>query len=308
MPGAFAHLTLVAIAKEPAALEASGVSSDTIVALLDYSKYCELGAVSPDYPYLAVTHPAQKAWADAMHYTRTREVISAGIARVRTLRGEPARKCLAWLLGYAAHVTTDMTIHPVVEKKVGPYHGHELEHRICEMHQDAYIFRRLDVGGIEMAEYLDDGIGACSSSLDSNRLDEDVATLWKQVLQDVHAGLSAPLPDPDAWHRGFRRGVDKFAESGKYLFPLARHVAQGYGLVYPLQSEIDRQYIEDLDVPGGARMHYDAIFERAVANVRAQWALISAEAAGGPRYALGGGTWNLDTGRDGDAYVFWEVA
>jgi hypothetical protein len=308
MPGAFSHLTLVAIAKEPAALETSGLSEQAIIALLDFAKYSELGAVSPDYPYLAVTHPAQKAWADALHYTRTREVISAAIARVRTLRGDSARKCLAWLLGYAAHVTTDMTIHPVVEKKVGPYHGHELEHRICEMHQDAYIFQRLDVGGIEMAEYLDHGIGACSSPSGDDRLDEDVATLWKQVLGEVYSGTAAPPPDPDAWHRGFRRGVDKFAESGKYLFPLARHVAQGYGLVYPLQGEVDRQYIDDLAIPGGGRMSYDAIFDRAVANVRAQWALISAEVAGGPRYAVAGGTWNLDTGRDGDRYVFWEVA
>ena len=31
------------------------------------------------------------------------------------------QKGLAWLLGYCAHVATDVTIHPVVEMKVGPY-------------------------------------------------------------------------------------------------------------------------------------------------------------------------------------------
>ncbi|WP_243336845.1 zinc dependent phospholipase C family protein [Anaeromyxobacter soli] len=308
MPGAYAHLTLVAIAREPAELEAAGVSEQAIVALLDFAKYCELGAVSPDYPYLAITHPAQKEWADAMHYVRTREVISSGITRLRTMQGDAARKCLAWLLGYAAHVTTDMTIHPVVEKKVGPYRGNELQHRICEMHQDAYIFQRLELGGIEFAEYLDHGIAACSSPSDHDRLDGDVATLWTQVLGEVYAGTPMPQPDPDAWHRGFRRGVDKFAESGRYLFPLARHVAQGHGLVYPLKHEIDRQFIDDLLTPSGARLPYDLIFDRAVANVRAQWALIAAELAGGPLYASAGGTWNLDTGRDGDRYVFWEVA
>lgn len=60
MPGAYAHLTLVAIASEPDELEAAGVPKDAIMALLDFAKYCELGAVSPDYPYLAMTHPGQK--------------------------------------------------------------------------------------------------------------------------------------------------------------------------------------------------------------------------------------------------------
>jgi hypothetical protein len=308
MPGAYAHLTLVAIAKEPSALEAAGVTEQAITALLDHPKYVDLGAVSPDYPYLAVTHPSQKAWADAMHYVRTREVIASGISRVRALQGEPARKCLSWLLGYAAHVTTDMTIHPVVEKKVGPYHGHEREHRICEMHQDAYIFERLNLGGIQRAEYLDAGVAACSSASDDDRLDEDVAALWTGLLRDVYVGSSAPRPDPDAWHRGFRRAVDKIAESGRWLVPLARHVAQGLGLVYPLKDEINRQFITELATPSGARLSYDAIFDRAVQNVRAEWALIASELAGGERYAVAGGTWNLDTGRDGDRYVFWEVA
>jgi hypothetical protein len=125
VPGAYSHLTLVNLAKEPLALERAAVPAEVISALLDYSKYCELGAVSPDYPYLAMTHPGQKQWADYMHYTRVRSVISAGIAAVRHLQGEVQRKCVAWLMGYAAHVTTDMTIHPVVEAKVGTYQGHE---------------------------------------------------------------------------------------------------------------------------------------------------------------------------------------
>lgn len=308
MPGAYAHLTLVAIAREPSALEAAGVPAEVITALLDHAKYVDLGAVSPDYPYLALTHPSQKAWADAMHYVRTREVIASGISRVRALRGELGRKCLAWLLGYAAHVTMDMTVHPVIELKVGPYHGHEREHRICEMHQDAYVFDRLNVGGIQRAEYLPAGISACSSASDEHRLDEDVAALWTGVLTDVYVDSSAPRPDPDAWHRGFRLAVDKIAESGGWLIPLARHVAQGFGLVYPLQDEVDSHFISDLATPTGARMKYDAIFDRAVENVRAQWALIGTALAGGEQYAVAGGTWNLDTGRDGGRYVFWEAA
>jgi len=45
---------------------------------LQYSKFCGLGSVSPDYPYLALGDGGAKRWADIMHYTRTGEVIHAG--------------------------------------------------------------------------------------------------------------------------------------------------------------------------------------------------------------------------------------
>ena len=49
MPGAYAHITLVNEAKRPQYLEQKGVPAGAIAALLDYFKFCELGAVSPDY-------------------------------------------------------------------------------------------------------------------------------------------------------------------------------------------------------------------------------------------------------------------
>ena len=49
MPGAYAHITLVSMLREPARLEANPSFPVTAIpALLDYFKYCELGAVSPD--------------------------------------------------------------------------------------------------------------------------------------------------------------------------------------------------------------------------------------------------------------------
>ncbi len=68
MPGAYAHMTLVNVRKEPQSLEAiPGFPADAISAVLDYFKFCELGAVSPDYPYLAIGDPGAARWADAMH-------------------------------------------------------------------------------------------------------------------------------------------------------------------------------------------------------------------------------------------------
>ena len=47
MPGAYAHITHVNLIREPARLESRGFPSEAIVSLLDYFRFCELGAVSP---------------------------------------------------------------------------------------------------------------------------------------------------------------------------------------------------------------------------------------------------------------------
>jgi hypothetical protein len=175
------------------------------------------------------------------------------------------------------------------------------------MHQDAYIFQRLDLGGIEYAEYLDHGISSCSLAGDKGKLDADVGSLWTRVLRHVYPDAKAPLPNPDAWHSGFQGSVDKIAESGRRLFPLARHVAQGLGLMYPLRTEVDPQFIYGLATPSGIRMSYDEIFDKAVANVQDQWRTMAAALAGTAEFPSAE-AWNLDTGRDGDRYVYWEVA
>ena len=162
MPGAYAHITLVNLAREPARLEAGpGLPKPAALALGRWFKYCELGAVSPDYPYLALGAAGAAAWADRMHYQRTGDMIKAGIECVRALTGAPRDKALAWLFGYAAHVITDTTIHPVVELKVGPYAQNKKAHRECEMNQDAYIFQRLNIGGVGVADYLESSIEQC---------------------------------------------------------------------------------------------------------------------------------------------------
>ena len=87
MPGAYAHITLVNLNREPARLESRGFSSEAIVSLLDYFRFCELGAVSPDYPYLDITRPDSCHWADRMHYEKTGDMIKTGINLVRKLDG-----------------------------------------------------------------------------------------------------------------------------------------------------------------------------------------------------------------------------
>lgn len=305
MPGAYAHITLVNHYREPARLEGAGLHVDAITSVLDYFKFCELGSVSPDYPYLVLSNKKPAEWSDAMHYTNTGAVIQAGVQRVREMAGESKRKCLAWLLGYAAHVTTDVTIHPVVELKVGPYHGNEDAHRKCEMHQDAYIYRRLNLGDIGIGEHLDSGLRKCGVS---DELDDDVASLWIAMLNDVYAdGVRRNAPEPRVWHQWFCKVVDNIAEEGGRLLPFARHLAADAAVVYPAEKEIDMQYIKSLSVPGGV-LDYDDIFDKTVENVGVVWKWIAdAVFEGGQDYMIKLGNWNLDTGRDqgDDKLVFW---
>lgn len=305
MPGAYAHVTLVNMLKTPQRLEAiSGFPRNAIPNVLDWFKYCELGSVSPDYPYLAVGDSGATQWADTMHHVGTGEMIHAGIRRLRTMSGQERDKGLAWLLGYTAHVVTDVTIHPVVELKVGPYEQNKREHRICELNQDVHIFARLNLGGPGLSEHFDSGIGACGEP-DARRLDPAIATLWHGMMRDVYPHVvSANSPNPDKWHRFFKKVVDDIAEEGYNLVPFARHVAVGLGLTYPAKPEAE--FIDSLRVPTG-RMHYDHIFDKATQHVGEIWALVARGVISGDNACFDHiGNWDLDTGRDSAGkLVFW---
>ncbi|MEQ1488259.1 MAG: zinc dependent phospholipase C family protein [Methylotenera sp.] len=307
MPGAFAHITLVNELKEPRRLEAiAGFPVEAITAVLDFFKFCELGAVSPDYPYLTVGDGNAAVWADLMHYTKTGDMLKAGISAVSQLQGDNKRKAFAWLLGYAAHVATDVTIHPVVELKVGPYAQNKKDHRVCEMHQDAYIFQRLNLGQIGLSEHLDSGIWGCCQ-VNTDQLDAAVAQVWLQMLKEVHPdAFSSNLPDVNIWHQKFKKMVDKIAEEGDKLLPISRHIALDCGLTYPKLKQVQKQYIKSLKVPFGS-MDYDDIFDKAIGSVAQVWGLVAKGVfANDNAYQTQIGNWNLDTGKDeAGNYAFW---
>lgn len=311
MPGAFAHLTLVNLARETPRLAAvPGFPRKAIVILQRHLAFCDLGAVSPDYPYLAMSGSNAK-WADKMHYEGTGDIVQAGVKRLRTMNGLARDKGLAWLLGYTAHLTMDATVHPVIELKVGKYAQNKRQHRVCEMNQDSYIFGRFDLGGIELAEHLDSGITTCQHSSDPELLDESVSALWTDMLGEIHrdeAGRNPP--DPSLWHRSFKLLVDKIADNGSWLVPLSRHTIGDPGVFYPKRADVDMNFISDLLVPGDKRMHYDDIFNQALANVVERWKAVSqAVLDGTDAYVASMGNWDLDTGLDSEGQlVFWSVA
>ncbi|SCX89690.1 Zinc dependent phospholipase C [Nitrosospira sp. Nl5] len=306
MPGAYAHLTVVNLVREPVRLEKHGFIPQAIIPVLDYFRFCELGAVSPDYPYLDILHPDAAPWADRMHYEKTGDMIKTGIGLIKTLDGAQRQKAFSWLLGYASHLVTDATIHPVVELKVGEYQKNKDKHRVCEMHQDAHIFQRLNVGEIGLSEHLDSGIWGCCDKPDSGKLDPAVVNTWQSMLETCYSALYRTNPPIiDNWHGAFKAIVDK-AEEGNVLPPFARHVAANIGLAYPAVADLDTQYLENLATPLGA-MSYDEIFDRAMENVLGVWSLIaSAVFKNDTLYQTAIDNWNLDTGKNHNGtYVYW---
>jgi hypothetical protein len=318
--GSYAHITLVDQASEKRRLrKINGFPREAIDAANLQSKFLELGCISPDYPYLDITSGDSKKWADSMHYTHTCQPIYIGAELVRGLpKGKAKDKCLAWLMGYTAHVVTDMCIHPVVELKVGPYKGHETPHRRCEMHQDAYIFRRLGTGMPQTAEHIGSSILRCGTAEDPKALDRDVKGIWAEVLKKAYPDdFVGDPPDLDKWHRRCYTILEKLLLIPSRMVAFARHVCDGLGLYYPTPDELDQSYIRGLRVPSAPgqekHMDYDDIFDWTIGCVQQVWLDVT-------RYALGLGEfisfrneeWDLDTGRnklaEAEDLVFWRLA
>jgi hypothetical protein len=315
MAGTFAHITLVDSLCDPDKLDGISTLSKTVKhALTHCKKFCELGAVSPDHPYLAF----DEGWGNVMHYWRTADLIRQAIAYFsgRDLKQADSQKALAWLFGYVAHVVTDLTIHPVVFLKVGAYEGHETEHRKCEMHQDVYIFEKLQGQSITHAEYIvESGIQACWDTHNHHNLDPAIKGIWNHCLSlspasgiALRSGLVRPagIPDIDKWQRDFVTLIDKFAEEGGRFPRLLRGWGEHEAIFYP--EKADPQYIENLQTPEG-HMHYEQVFARAQENVKAAWAeLGQALESGSTSFKLANA--DLDTGKkdNADQWVYWGVA
>jgi hypothetical protein len=237
-------------------------------------------------------------------------MIASGIERVRSTKRADCDKLLSWLLGYCAHVVADVTIHPIVQAKVGVYAENQRQHRICEMNQDSHIYRRMNMGEIGETDYFAQTVAKCSNSDDITLLDRDIVTLWEGMLEDVHPELFiAHPPDILSWHREFVFMVAGFAADAVRLFPLAGVIAAKMGMAYPAYATVDRKFIEEQMVPSERLhyLHYDDIFDHAVGNIAAVWTIVEQAicedvSARLPMF----GDWNLDNGRDEyNMLVFW---
>jgi len=309
MPGPYAHLTVVNELKKNIMMKSAYVPScEAMSAILNFFAFCELGSVSPDYPNLAADDDNALVWADAMHYTRTGDMIRSGVKYIRSIANNDRYKALAWLLGYSAHVATDVTIHPVVQIKVGDYAQNKRQHRICEMHQDAFVFQRMNLGEIGESRHFSMAVSGCGAQGDQERLDDVIVQLWNAMLEEVHPDLYASHPpDIQGWHARFVSIAESGGRTDCALFPLASVIASRIGSGYPVFGEVDSQYVESLQIPMGYGMHYDDIFDRAIGNVGLVWRLIERGVCVDDLSCLSCiRAWDLDTGLDENGkYAFW---
>lgn len=306
MSGGYTHITLAQLAIEEARNRREGLlHGDAKRALGYWKKFCIVGAIAPDYPYLDVLDSNSSAWADAMHKGHAVVLLRDGVAKIRNMADDNMRqKCMAWLFGFASHVATDGTIHPVVNLKVGgPYEQHKTEHRRCEMSQDVYAHSRLNLGALDFNRQISTNVNDASDENNEDRMDPDVAQLWQDLLTSVYSGLHLQPPKVHDWHRAMR-AMMKIGESGNVLFAFARHVAANQGLVYP--SAPEPQYLHGLKVPGGSTMEFEEVFQKAFNSVLELWGwlALSLQNRVSPLDTLT--SWSLDSGIDeNDRMTYW---
>lgn len=302
MSGGYTHITLAQLAIEEVRNRREGLLHDDALQGLGYwKKYCIVGSVAPDYPYLDVLDSNSCAWADAMHKGQSLELLRKGTIKVSDMVDENKRqKCIAWLFGFAAHIATDGTIHPVVNLKVGPYEENKTAHRRCEMSQDVYAHSRLNMGALEFNQQISTNVNDTSELDNENAMDADIVQLWQELLTEVY---DLNTPKINDWHVAMRTMM-KIGESGNMLFAFFRQVAAKQAFVYPATPE--DKFINGLIRPGGGTIDYEELFQKAFNNIIDLWGwlALSLQKRVSPLDTLK--SWSLDTGIDEDSVMtYW---
>ncbi len=308
MPGAYTHITIVRLLTAGKALKNMKLPILARTALMDYSAFCHMGAVSPDYPYLNLLGDSKAAehWANSMHHkygTLTKgNILHIGINYIKKLTGDEQLKCLAWFLGYASHITADVTCHPITNLLVGDYEAaNQVPHRVSEMHQDVYIFKTRVGGDVRKSEHIKNVIGSCADSEDKQKIDPFIEKMWRHILTTIFPDICSEFKlDIHGWHRAVQFFLEDIAEELSFI--PSRHIRNFLtkeGLAYPRFEDVDHvAYINKLKTPKGNK-NYDYIFDYAKRNVTKVWKLISdgiflADETYKDKLIL----WNLDTGQE----------
>jgi hypothetical protein len=316
MAGGYTHLTFVRNA-----ITACRKQVPDLQDVVDYwGRYIYLGGVSPDYPYLGL----DAEWADRMHKGKTNEMIFRAMSIVHQTRAKQPdaqvwRQQFAWLLGFVSHIIADVTIHPVVNIRVGKYEQHKENHRYCEMNQDVWIYKEITGIELHVSDNMKSQIRSCGTAIDLN---DDIENLWKSCLENAYSPGRLQDDQIDKWHAFFIKLVD-LAEVGRKIPVFGRHMASG-ALAYPAMNELDRSYYEDIQVPISSNVinidnpentffeqpkdigdptSFHAIFEKTSAHILEAWKILSddlfaSDGTLGERHKTVFGDWSLDTGID----------
>lgn len=274
---------------------------------LTHSHFVHQGSVGPDYPYLDFFQPKQKDWAEHMHYRHTGDAIKTMARRLLSLgeldfeRGEFIIP-FCWTLGYLSHVTGDLVVHPVVMNIVGPYKGHETEHRRCEMIQDAFIYHQIRGGAEIEHSQLMRILQVSSDPSDKDKIHPALRAFWRETLNaHFQEDYRKNEPDVDEWHDQFE---DWIGLSGRPLF-VGRIIDPQHKFTYKKSTEITseerRSFLDQLPLPDGRTGSYEKeVFPVAVEHVTDQWVFLSKGISIGniDQFLSGISNCDLDTGKD----------
>lgn len=304
MAGCYTHLTLVRKIIDRRVLKSIGTDAPLSKILRKWSNYALLGSVSPDLPYLGFG----KDWADRFHYEKTSQIVREGLVALFGKSFDDARtqKQIAWLFGYAGHLVTDLYIHPVIEKKVGPYAENATEHRTCEMNQDVWILKKEMFNNVGRCEIFDNTIKTCTEKgAEGYFVDKAISTFWKTLIKNVYSPWRSP--SPRRWYFCFVTLMDKFAENPDKHLIITREALKNLQYGYPSEPNMD--YVENLHRPNGELVDFYTVFNEAEEKAKEVWAqmakALSTEDVS--CFALPDG--NLDTGKllsDPETSIFWE--
>ena len=304
MAGCYTHITVISKILDKRVLKRIGLDTSLSKMLREWSNYVLLGAVSPDLPYLGFG----KKWADRFHYEQTSQIVREGLVALMDKPFDSVRtpKQIAWLFGYAAHLVTDLYVHPVIEKKVGPYAENATEHRICEMNQDVWILKKEMFADVGRCEIFDNTIKTCTETgAEGYFVDDAISEFWKVLIKKVYSPLKNP--SPRTWFSCFVALMDKFAENPN-KHPIITRAALKYSHCgYPSKPNMD--YVDNLHRPNGERVDFYTVFNEAVEKVKMFWAQMAKaiRTKDVSCFTLPDG--NLDTGKllsDPETSIFWE--
>lgn len=299
MAGAFTHFLISDTAKR----KRSVIGSELYRLLNKHSEFVSLGSVSPDLPYLSF-RTGTINWADLMHYDTTNGIVIHGHDELRQTwsmdgTNEADEIKLAWLFGYASHLISDATIHPIVEAIVGPYKDNPNEHRVCEMTQDSLVYHKRKNAEIRYTEYSSI-IKFCKESEHFDPLMD----FWEKQAVKTYTDTDQ-RPNPSLWFKTYSEAID-IAEGGSYIIALFRHAGLGTDYLYKTREEIVREYPDDLEkYYAKVRLPNDTIksfstegFDRAVTNVTDAWSKLYEGLNAEIKVSRIVRNWDLDTGVD----------
>lgn len=289
MPAAYTHITLIKQLSTFQILYKAKIQRKIISFILDKSNFCELGAMSPDYPcIMGGFSPGEEIWTEKMHYEKAESFVKNAIQEIKANNESDREILIAWLFGYVSHMVADMVIHAVVENKVGTYDISSLNHRICELNQDVHIFSINNLGNTKSCEVLDPIIKECSElhlyqndGFILNKLkifglkgiNSKLNNFWTNVLKKTYPEVNNN-PSIDNWHISFLQTLDKVVEDNNLPLLTSHYLSQEKGIVHPLENEVDSKYINKLPTPIGWK-NYDEIFNKAKIHILEAWKIIS---------------------------------